>query len=76
MPKQKPEILKVFYNGEELIIYSYHCAYKSMNSFLHYITYIDISQIQKLSQDIWIWNKSQIYIRWQIQDLKKGNNMC
>ena len=37
MPKQKPEILKVFYNGEELIIYSYHCAYKSMNSFLHYI---------------------------------------
>jgi hypothetical protein len=31
----------------------------------HYITYIYISQIQHLSQDSWIWNKSQIYIRWQ-----------
>jgi len=31
--------------------------------------YIYISQIQRLSQDSWMWNKSQIYIRRYIQDL-------
>jgi hypothetical protein len=31
--------------------------------------YIYISQIQCLSQDSWIWNKSQIYIRRHLQDL-------
>jgi len=31
--------------------------------------YIYIPQIRRLSQDSWIWNKSQIYIRRHIQDL-------
>jgi len=34
----------------------------------HYIIHIQISRIQNLSQDSWIWNKSQIY-RWHVHDL-------